>query len=565
MKARMDRNAIVAAALGATALILFTYNAQATHRTPVSLQYTKLTGDRPLMFSSAHWDSIDLPQDSSRKQMLFADSGLSSDGNFNAAHFDSTRLPEDTTGSSSRSAQSKLSSLFSAKSQGVSRTMAGEIADNGAAILRKTSFRTVIDDCKQKSNCQNLIGKRLWNVISSANNEPNLKIMHDYDDERKKQELKIERDYTKDYHKKYIADNSAQNWEKLQDMMSQTQASGYDSKAAKEIQQIKKENIPEDEKRILLDQIERQGKVQMQAMNLNHGYKSETSLIFGGDHSKTMRPTQKDQEDELSEARKIISRPSEAQVLQKYQTKAIHSLNDKKAGQSHKESQEEVRTWTENASEIRKEMNDRDKQGSSANSGRASLDSRSDSYEQSDAESRTRLERKEANAELKSYDIPVDSATETHSHRDVLVDANLDDARTTRPAESMQVSTKPMSVEGQDCFLSGGRKVKCSEIVRLGKLMRKVYGKKASDIALVARDKSWDPTKVFNKEGEALQEQRPKEGAKQQLARNSLPRRSEMGKQIHEMNVAEAPASHLKRRTDGLGSLSKSLANVIGW
>ena len=67
----------------------------------------------------------------------------------------------------------------------------------------------------------------------------------------------------------------------------------------------------------------------------------------------------------------------------------------------------------------------------------------------------------------------------------------------------MQVCDSQMSGNGEDCFFSGGRRVKCKDIGRLGKLMRKVYGKKASDIALVARDKSWDPTKVYNKEREA--------------------------------------------------------------
>jgi len=560
-KMMFHRKSVVAASLCAAAVLVLTYNVQTAQRDPVALQYTKLTGDRPLMFSSAHWDSVDLPQDTSRKQMLFADSGLSSDGNFQAAHFDSTRLPEDMMDDSTSSARKKLSSLFSAKSNGVSRTMAGEIADNGAAILRKTSFRTVIDDCKLKSNCQNLIGKRLWNVISSRDNQPNLKIMHDYDDDRKRQELKIERDYNKDSDKKFIADNSAQNWEKLQDLMSQKQASG-DGQTLKQIQQIKSENIPEDEKRILIDQIERKGKVQMQAMNLNHGYQSETSLIFGGDHNNAMQPSPKEQAEELAEAKKMISRPSEAQVLEKYQTKAIHSMNNKKADRSRQRSQQQVRAWTENASEIRKQMNSQDNSGSNqVNSNGA--ESEHSSY--SGMQSRSRLEQKEANAELKSYDIPVESATETHSHKDVLADAHLDDVQTAQPSESTQVSASQMSGNGEDCFLSGGRRVKCKDIVRLGKLMRKVYGKKASDIALVARDKSWDPTKVYNKEREAEEMRQSKAVIEPHPVHSVLPLHSDVSKKIHEMNLAEVPKSHLKRRTDRLGSLSKSLANVIGW
>ena len=98
----------------------------------------------------------------------------------------------------------------------------------------------------------------------------------------------------------------------------------------------------------------------MQAMNLNHGYKSETSLIFGGDHNNAMQPSPKEQAEELAEAKKMISRPSESQVLEKYQTKPIHSMNNKKADRSRQKSQQQVREWTENASKIRKQMKSQD-------------------------------------------------------------------------------------------------------------------------------------------------------------------------------------------------------------
>jgi hypothetical protein len=53
------------------------------------------------------------------------------------------------------------------------------------------------------------------------------------------------------------------------------------------------------------------------------------------------------------------------------------------------------------------------------------------------------------------------------------------------------------SSASEKCYIAGGKEVPCSKLAQLGKLLKNVYGKEAADVALVSKDHSFDPTKIY--------------------------------------------------------------------
>jgi len=135
--------------------------------------------------------------------------------------------------------------------------------------------------------------------------------------------------------------------------------------------------------------------------------------------------------------------------------------------------------------------------------------------------------------------------------------------------------------------------VACGKLRQLGQLMRSIYGKQAGDVAIVAKDHSFDPTQVLkappadfpaapsvktaapSKQSvvahvrKDVAEDKPVSVMAKHKAVTGHRRaahvgggQSAMGEMIHKMNEEElAPVR--KRAT--LASLSHSLGGVLGW
>jgi len=58
-------------------------------------------------------------------------------------------------------------------------------------------------------------------------------------------------------------------------------------------------------------------------------------------------------------------------------------------------------------------------------------------------------------------------------------------------------SREVSSSASEKCYIAGGKEVPCSKLAQLGKLLKNVYGTEAADVALVSKDHSFDPTKVY--------------------------------------------------------------------
>eukprot|EP00961_Rhodomonas_salina_P299363 3938872-Rhodomonas_salina.1 len=71
-----------------------------------------------------------------------------------------------------------------------------------------------------KNNCESLLGKRLWRVLQTHPGKPNLHIFHDQDDDRRKEERNMEKDYLHSS-RGNGGEQSAVRWQKLKQMMRQ--------------------------------------------------------------------------------------------------------------------------------------------------------------------------------------------------------------------------------------------------------------------------------------------------------------------------------------------------------
>jgi hypothetical protein len=165
---------------------------------------------------------------------------------------------------------------------------------------------------------------------------------------------------------------------------------------------------------------------------------------------------------------------------------------------------------------------------------------------------------------------------------------------------------------GSRCYVAGGREVDCAEVTELGALLNKVYGPKAGDVELRAKDGRFDPTQVFTSSRAARREgggetesgrrsasrvggggreeegsggQKKAEGGAQRKAElegahgDELPRQGKAGRyaerghgetlgdELHEENVkaAEAETKYYEVRKGPLEKLSDKLKNVLGW
>lgn len=333
---------------------------------PASLFLHDPTADPSVMtFGAAHWGSTRLPQDRSNPDDEISMRGSDSlTHSMLASHMGGVHLPEDTVGASrnERHVGEKINNAVraldfvagSAKGaprhwlqpaagntglRAISRNMAGELADNSAAALRQQSFRWALDDCKKESSCETLLGKKLFNVLQTRSGQPNLKIYHDQDDDRKEEERHMEHDYRAAAAVSEGGDGESQSrnrWQKLQGMMhTRWRASAPTARSVlKQIDQINAEMIPTAEKRILITTLMRKSRVARRAASLNDAYRSETSLIFPGSskahwntYKASMMPAGEDSQEEMGEDLQQRARPSEADMLRKYQTKAANEMS----------------------------------------------------------------------------------------------------------------------------------------------------------------------------------------------------------------------------------------------
>lgn len=278
----------------------------------------------------------------------------------------------------------------------VSRNMAGELADNSAAALRQQSFRWAMRDCKKESSCESLLGKKLYNVLQTRSGAPNLAIYHDEDDDRKDEERSMEHDYrsaSRDSEGGNGESQSENRWQKLQGDMHKSFKSSAPTATSvlRKVDEIKAERIPASEKRILVSALMRKSRVARRAATLNDSYRSETSLIFGGSSSRahwktykaSMMPSGDDGREEMGEDLQQRARPSEADMLRKYQTKAANEMSGSSTSNSntHKDkdnveavnglsssrdskhaissaAQRQVAEWTKQASDMRHKLAD---------------------------------------------------------------------------------------------------------------------------------------------------------------------------------------------------------------
>jgi len=760
------------ACLAALGVVLLTGSASSP--VPSLLVGYDATADPTVMtFGAAHWDSTRLPED--RRN---SDDRIRMRGELNplaqlASHMGGVHLPKDRVqasrnqrhvgekinnevraldfvGSSASGAPAHWLQPASGNTglRRVSRNMAGELADsNSAAALRQQSFRWALKDCKKESSCENLLGKKLYNVLQTRSGSPNLAIYHDQDDDRKDEERTMENDYRSASRNSEGGDGESQSenrWQKLQGMMHRSFKASAPTAVSvlRQVSQIKSEHLPMAEERILVSALMRKSRVARKAANLNDSYRSETSLIFGGSNGRahwntykaSMMPSSEDGREEMGEDVQQHARPSEADKLRKYQTKAAkemsdsstsngngHSKNNRNTGNnagravnglgSSRDSkhaissaaQRQVFEWTEQASDMRHKLADgsvsalrskrmageksRDAMASqntqdtiddelsrygSVFSSRADEDklqneehvARKALREGRIREQRLQRERarqhnkivveevkeaKSADSELSSYDdafVPHahtgpsmaslgltsgDSDTQGSrgkegrrgrrtAHRDFRAPARIakdrqtwripkdsaahEERRDQRTAEDIapmvklaentlksigRMHTSGESSRGGDgkCYLAGGKEVPCTELAELGNLMKKVYGTKAGDVAIVARDNQFDPTKIFANtqeakdaeknwmkiedggDGEHAARPRVRESERRAKVHNSRPEvrehRSSMGELLHEANI-KAVKDQTKPVDKGpLGALNDNLGSVFGW
>jgi len=610
-----------------------------------------------LTFHSAHWDSTRLPQDRRnpkdeihmRDRSLLAQMGKKLHSSRDERHvgekINNAVRALDFVGGSAKGAPKHWLQPAEGNTglRVVSRSMAGELADNSAAALRQQSFRWALDDCKKEASCETLLGKRMYNVLQTKSDRPNLAIYHDQDDDRKEEEREMEHDYRAAARNSEGEDGESQSknrWQKLQGMMHKSfKASAPTARTVlQQVDQIDAEEIPETEKRILISALMRKSRVARRAATLNDSYRSETSLIFPSNskahwntYKASMMPSGEDDREELGMEQQQFARPSEADMLRKYQAKAYKELSDstnsnrKSDGGMQvnalassrdskqaisKSAQRQVAEWTKQASAIRHKLGDgsvsalRSKKVAEEKSRDANLvESTQDAIQDELSrygsvfsahadedklmneehvarkalrqsrrrERRLQRERalqhnkvvaaevkeaKTANAELASYDdafvphartagpsmaelgllssksgrsgrdgegkrgrnaardfatpgdhpIPHDTAAEEeardeHTAQEIAPMVQL--AENTLKSIGHMKRQVSRHADGK-CYIAGGKEVPCSELAQLGKMLTKVYGKKAADVEIVSRDHTFDPTKVFADSSSAL-------------------------------------------------------------
>jgi hypothetical protein len=244
-----------------------------------------------------------LPEDQGLGQGLrMRDNGDGLSDGFAEAHWDSTRLPDDKQGSA----------------QLVHGGLPGDMTDpldgNKAAALRSQNFKRVLADCKAKGNCEQLLGKQLWNVLSSKSGE---KIADDFDDDRKGREEKILHDLEAPANGKGSSESSSRRWEKLQALFGHGQQKLYaksSGEIAGKIKAIAEAKIPDSAKIAQIKQLRQSGKVMRRASRDMDSYQDETSLIYGG-YKRNMVESKRDVRDETQEDRSSFAKPTEAAQL----------------------------------------------------------------------------------------------------------------------------------------------------------------------------------------------------------------------------------------------------------
>ena len=367
-----------------------------------------------LTFGAAHWDSTRLPQDRRNPADEIRMRGSPLSEVVLASRVSGIHLPGDRASRAARHVGEKINNVVRALDlvagtsaagprqtghwmqpapgntalRAVSRTMAGQIADNSAAALRQQSFRWAMDDCKKDGSCQSLLGKELYNVLQTKPGEPNLRIYHDQDDDRKDEERQIERDYRSAHDTEAEGESQSKSrWQKLQGLMH-TRSFRADAPSARsvlrQVDEINAERIPATEKRILISTLVRKSSVARRAASLNDAYRSETSLIFPSSqehwntYKASMMPSGDDKREEMGEDLRQHTRPSEADMMRKYQNKAVKEITGRSSSSANdgqqvqvnvlgnsrekrtisRSAQRQVAEWTKQASVIRHQLAD---------------------------------------------------------------------------------------------------------------------------------------------------------------------------------------------------------------
>ena len=177
---------------------------------------------------------------------------------------------------------------------------------------------------------------------------------------------------------------SESRWQKLQGLMHRSFRAGAPtaSSVLRQVDKINAERIPASEKRILISALMRKSSVARRAASLNDSYRSETSLIFPSSqahwstYKATMMPSGDDTREEMGEDVRQQARPSEADMLRKYQTKAVKEMSSRGSASSggsvpvnvlgssrekrtiSRSAQRQVAEWTQQASAMRRHLQD---------------------------------------------------------------------------------------------------------------------------------------------------------------------------------------------------------------
>ena len=132
-------------------------------------------------------------------------------------------------------------------------------------------------------------------------------------------------------------------------------------------------------------------------------------------------------------------------------------------------------------------------------------------------------------------------------------------------------------LRGGKCYIAGGKAVACEKLTKLAKLLKNVYGSRASDVAIVAKDHSFDPTLVLPSRPRARQGKKAATHASTNTKRarhaGGVGKRvgeSRLGKALHEANVKAAEERGVREtkaaQDEGsLAKLSDNLGNILGW
>jgi hypothetical protein len=172
-----ERRAALLAALFSAGAALLLVGLAGAPRAPTALA--------AMTFGAAHWDSTRLPGDRREPgdEIHMRGGGPLTEAAL-ASHLGDVQLPGDRvrTARSARHVGESINNAVRALDfvggtgaqqhwlqpaagntglRAVSRSMAGELADNSAAALRQQSFRWALDDCKKESSCESLLGKKL--------------------------------------------------------------------------------------------------------------------------------------------------------------------------------------------------------------------------------------------------------------------------------------------------------------------------------------------------------------------------------------------------------------------